>query len=80
MTAREASRCGLLSLPLTRSVASSGGGNMQSAQVRWMKKLDGWKNWMDEKNGWIKKGLMRARDALLLAAPSFFSQSLSPMQ
>ena len=55
MTAREASRCGLLFLPLTRSVASFGGGNMQSAQVGWMKKLDGWKSWMDEKDGWMKK-------------------------
>ena len=44
-----------------------------------MDEKDGWM----KKNGWIKKGLMRARDALLLAAPSFFlnlSHQCSDMQ
>ena len=41
MTAREALRRGLLSLPLTRCVASFRGGNMQSVQVGWMKKRAG---------------------------------------
>ena len=80
MTAREALRRGLLSLPLTRCVASFRGGNMQSVQVGWMKKTEGRKSWVDEKIGWIKKCLMRARDAPLLAAPSMsVSISLSPI-
>ena len=40
-------------------------------KVGGMKKMEGRKSWVDEKIGWIKKGLLRAKDAPLLAAPSF---------
>ena len=80
MTAREASRRGLLSLLLTRSVAPlevvickvcrlGGWKSWRDEKDGRTKKLKG-RNWMDEKIGWIKKRCS-------VACSTFFSVSVS---